>query len=113
MEEGGEKWRNIFILLYIVMKKIMSGMLSLALLLGSVSGFAMDTVQVTAANGQTVAVKATEIQDEKTIRVDPDYPQGGNVTYNIDALNIKDYVASSKPSLMKIKCDGKEVLKSL
>lgn len=104
-----------FIYFLKTMKKTLSVMLIASVLLWSVSVFAMNaaTVQVTAANGQTVAVKTTELQDEKTIRVDPDYPQGGNITYNIDALDIKWYVKNSKPSLLKMKCDGKEILKSL
>ncbi|MBP7007667.1 hypothetical protein KBB05_02890 [Patescibacteria group bacterium] len=31
----------------------------------------------------------------------------------MDALNIKDYVTTNKPSIMKVKCDGKAILKSL
>lgn len=47
------------------------------------------------------------------IWVDPDYPNAGNITYNFDALKLSEYVANSKPSIMKVKCDGKDILKAL
>lgn len=48
-----------------------------------------------------------------SIWIDPEYPQGGNVTYNLDGIDLKGYITNTKQSIMKVKCDGKEILKSL
>ncbi len=93
------------------MKKTLVLLIS-GLALASATAFAIDPA-VTYPIGYTPPMDGVSNGWKNAIRVDPDYPQGGNITYNIDALNIKDYVKNNKQSLMKVKCDGKEILKSL
>lgn len=93
------------------MKKIILW-LTVVLLTFSTSWFAMSQVAQPSSTSPVMMPLPVD-KDEKTIRVDPDYPMGWNITYNVDALNIKDYIATNKPSIMKVKCDGKAILKSL
>ncbi|HMY81058.1 MAG TPA: hypothetical protein PK048_04430 [Candidatus Absconditabacterales bacterium] len=89
------------------MKKTLFTLFTVVIGLTGISSFAMS---------QPITVSTTQADTgpaEKSIRIDPDYPVGGNITYNIDALNIKEYVTNNKPSIMKVKCDGKAILKTL
>lgn len=102
------------------MKKLSVLIAVLALWVGGFLPFAASrTIGVSSVTpiGQTNSAKMTQnwlnVADEAPIRVDPDYPLGGNVTYNLDALSLKDYVTNNKPTIMKVRCDGKEILKSL
>lgn len=77
----------------------------------SASWFAMN--QTSAAQPTSTTPVPISIPVDKTIWVDPDYPVWWNITYNTDSLNLKDYVTTNKPSIMKVKCDGKTILKAL
>ena len=75
------------------MKKIILW-LTVVLLTFSTSWFAMSQVAQPSSTSPVMMPLPVD-KDEKTIRVDPDYPMGWNITYNVDALNIKDYVTTN------------------
>jgi hypothetical protein len=79
---------------------------------GFAAGKTIGVSQYPQAVQNTMQQSSPDVTDE-TIWVDPDYPAGGNITYNLDAVKLKDYVTNNKPSIMKVKCDGKEILKTL
>lgn len=49
----------------------------------------------------------------KPIWIDPEYPNGGNITYNTEALDLTSYFKNKKSKITKVKCDGKVILNSL
>ncbi len=96
------------------MNSFLSVFLAAIFTLSTLQAFAVTDPAVTKrqiAPTSTVSVNANTAPD--SIWIDPEYPNAGNITYNFDALKLSDYVMNSKPSIMKVKCDGKDILKSL
>ena len=92
------------------MKKILSLLLICIFVFWGLQSFAMT---LTTAKRKIWPNPVLFVNPDDEIRVDPDYPADTNTFYDFDWINFDDYKKSNKPSIMKIKCNGKDILNSL
>lgn len=94
----------------------MKKMLLAGVLLSLVSVSAIASAQYTMTQ-TTVAMPAQQqnlvnTDSKMAIWVDPD-SYNSNISYDLTALGLTNYLATNKPSILKIRCDGKDILKAL